>query len=99
MMILRLFGKLLAVIGIIILSGLCLGVKVIENVGARIAGVAITILGILAIMAVVSSNWFALTVFVILAIVMIAGLFGTATLEVIMVLGRAKIKKFLKEAI
>lgn len=99
MMILRLFEKLLAVIGIIILSGLCLGVKVIENVGARIAGVAITILGILAIMAVVSSNWFALTVFVILAIVMIAGLFGTATLEVIMVLGRAKIKKFLKEAI
>lgn len=99
MMILRLFGKLLAVIGIIILSGLCLGVKVIENVGARIAGVAITILGILAIMAVVSSNWFALTVFVILAIVMIAGLFGTATLEVIIVLGRAKIKKFLKEAI
>jgi len=95
MMILRLFGKLLAVIGIIILSGLCLGVKVLENVGARIAGVAITILGILAIMAVVSSNWFALGVFGVLALVIIAGLFGTATLEVLMELGRESMKEWL----
>lgn len=95
MMILRLFGKLLAVIGIIILSGLCLGVKVIENVGARIAGVAITILGILAIMAIVSSNWFALTVFGVLVLVIIAVLFGATTLEVIMELGRDAMRKCL----
>lgn len=95
MIILRLFGKLLAVIGIIILSGLCLGVKVIENVGARVAGVAITILGILAIMAVVSSNWFALTVFGVLALVIIAVLFGAATLEVLVELGRDAMRKYL----
>lgn len=95
MIILRLFGKLLAVIGIIILSGLCLGVKVVENVGARIAGVAITILGILAIMAVVSSNWFALTVFGFSIIVIIAALFGAATLEVIIELGRDNMKRYL----
>ena len=96
MMILRLFEKLLAVIGIIILSGLCLGVKVLENVGARIAGVTITILGILAIMAVVSSNWFALTVFGVLALVIMAGLFGAATLEVLMEMGRDIMKNYCK---
>ena len=95
MMILRLFGKLLAVIGIIILSGLCLGVKMIENVGARIAGVAITILGILAIMAVVSSNWFALTVFGVLALVIMASLFCATMLKVIMELGRDAMRKYL----
>lgn len=96
MMILRLFGKLLAVIGIIILSGLCLGVNVIENVGARIAGVAITILGILAIMAIVSSNWFALIVFGVMALVIMASLFAAATLEVLMEIGRDIMKNYCK---
>ena len=94
MMILRLFGKLLAVIGIILLSGLCLGVKVLENVGARIAGAAITILGILAIMAVVSSNWFALTVFGILLVCLISVLFGTTVLEVILSCARDAMKSY-----
>lgn len=96
MFIMKLIGKLLAVIGIIILSGLCLGVKVLENLGARLAGVILTILGVLAIMAVISSNWFAFTVFGVLAVCVVAVLFGTATFEVIIELGRDAMKGCLK---
>ena len=84
MFILKLFGKFLAVIGIIMLSGLCLGVKVLENVGTRVAGIMLVLLGILALMAIVSTNWFALTVFGVLAVGIVAILFGAATLEAIM---------------
>lgn len=87
MFMLKLFGKLLAVVGIIVLSGLCLGVKVLENVGARVAGVILVLLGILAFMAVVSTNWLALTVFGVLAVGVVAILFGAATLEAIMEIG------------
>ena len=96
MFILKLFGKLLAVVGIIVLSGLCLGVKVIENVGARVAGLILMILGILALMAIVSSNWFALTVFGVLAVGVVAILFGAATLEAIMEIGCDAMKGCLK---
>ena len=96
MFILKLFGKLLAVLGIIVLSGLCLGVKVLENVGARIAGIILVLLGILALMAIVSTNWFALTVFGVLAVGVIAILFGAATLEAIMEIGCDAMKGCLK---
>ena len=96
MFILKLFGKLLAVIGIIVLSGLCLGVKVLENVGARVAGIILMILGILAFMAIVSTNWFALTVFGVLAVGVVAILFGAATLEAIMEIGCDAMKGGLK---
>lgn len=96
MFILRLFGKFLTVIGIILLSGLCLGVKVLENVGARVAGIILVFLGILALMAIVSSNWFALTVFGVLAVGVIAILFGAATLEAIMEIGCDAMKGCLK---
>jgi len=96
MIIFRLLGKLLAVFVIIILSGLCLGVKVLENVGSKIAGFIITILGILSLMAVISSNWFALTVFGVLAVGVVAVLFGAATLEVVIELGRDAMKASLK---
>ena len=93
---LRLFGKLLAVVGIIVLSGLRLGVKVLENVGARVAGVILVFLGILALMAVVSTNWFALTVFGVLAVGVVAILFGAATFEAIMEIGCDAMKACLK---
>ena len=96
MFILKLFGKLLAMVGIIILSGLCLGVKVLENVGARIAGIILVLLGILALMAVISTNWFALTVFGVLAVGVIVILFGAATLEAIMEIGCDAMKGCLK---
>ena len=96
MFILKLFGKLLAVVGIIVLSGLCLGVKVIENVGARVAGLILVLLGILALMAVVCTNWFALTVFGVLAVGVVAILFGAATLEAIMEIGCDAMKGCLK---
>ena len=96
MFILKLFGKLLAVVGIIVLSGLCLGVKVLENVGARIAGIILVLLGILALMAIVSTNWFALTVFGVLAVGVIVILFGAATLEAIMEIGCDAMKGCLK---
>ena len=96
MFILKLFGKLLAVIGIIVLSGLCLGVKVLENVGARVAGIILMILGILAFMAIVSTNWFALTVFGVLAVGVVAILFGAATLEAFMEIGCDAMKGCLK---
>lgn len=96
MMIFRLLGKLIAVFVIIILSGLCLGVKVLENVGAKIAGFILTILGILALMAVISSNWFALTVFGVLAVGVVAVLFGAATFEVLIEIGRDVMKASLK---
>ena len=96
MFILKLFGKFLAVIGIIVLSGLCLGVKVLENVGARVAGIILMILGILAFMAIVSTNWFALTVFGVLAVGVVAILFGAATLEAIMEIGCDAMKGCLK---
>ena len=96
MFILKLFGKLLAVVGIIVLSGLCLGVKVLENVGARIAGIILVLLGILALMAVISTNWFALTVFGVLAVGVIVILFGAATLEAIMEIGCDAMKGCLK---
>ena len=96
MFILKLFGKLLAVVGIIVLSGLCLGVKVFENVGARIAGIILVLLGILALMAIVSTNWFALTVFGVLAVGVIVILFGAATLEAIMEIGCDAMKGCLK---
>lgn len=96
MIIFRLLGKLLAVFVIIILSGLCLGVKVLENVGSKIAGFIITILGILSLMAVISSNWFALTVFGVLAVGVVAVLFGAATLEVVIELGRDAMKACLR---
>lgn len=96
MFILKLFGKFLAVIGIIVLSGLCLGVKVLENVGARVAGIILMILGILALMAIVSNNWFALTVFGVLAVGVVAILFGAATLEAIMEIGCDAMKGCLK---
>lgn len=96
MFILKLFGKLLAVVAVIVLSGLCLGVKVLENVGARIAGIILVLLGILALMAIVSTNWFALTVFGVLAVGVIAILFGAATLEAIMEIGCDAMKGCLK---
>ena len=96
MFILKLSGKLLAVVGIIVLSGLCLGVKVFENVGARIAGIILVLLGILALMAIVSTNWFALTVFCVLAVGVIVILFGAATLEAIMEIGCDAMKGCLK---
>lgn len=96
MFMLRLFGKLLAVVGIIVLSGLRLGVKVLENVGARVAGVILVFLGILALMAVVSTNWFALTVFGVLAVGVVAILFGAATFEAIMEIGCDAMKACLK---
>ena len=96
MFMLRLFGKLLAVVGIIVLSGLRLGVKVLENVGARVAGVILVFLGILALMAVVSTNWFALTVFGVLAVGVVAILFGAATFEAIMEIGCDALKACLK---
>lgn len=99
MFILKLGRKLLAVIGIIILLGLCLGVKVLENLGARFAGFILTILGVLALMAVISSDWFALTVFGVLAVCVVAVLFGTATFEVIIELGRDAMKDCLKESL
>ena len=92
MFIIKLFGKSLAVIGIIILSGLCLGTKVLENVGARVAGFILTILGVLALMSVVSSNWFAFTVFGVLAIGVVTVLFGVATLEAIIEIGKDTLK-------
>ena len=96
MFILKLFGKLLAVVAIIVLSGLCLGVKVLENVGARIGGIILVLLGILALMAIVSTNWFALTVFGVLAVGVIVILFGAATLEAIMEIGCDAMKGCLK---
>lgn len=96
MFILKLFGKLLAVLGIIVLSGLCLGVKVLENVGARIGGIILVLLGILALMAIVSTNWFALTVFGVLAVGVIVILFGATTLEAIMEIGCDAMKGCLK---
>lgn len=80
-----------------LLSGLCLGAKVLENVGARVAGFILTILGVLALMAVISSNWFALTIFGVLALGVVAVLFGTATLEVFFGLGRDALKESLKK--
>lgn len=97
MFIIKLLEKILAVIGIIILSGLCLGVKVLENLGTRIAGFILTILGVLAFMAVISSNWFALTVFGVLAVCVVVVLFGTATLEALIELGRDAMKGCLKK--
>lgn len=99
MIIMKIFGKLLAIIGIIILSGLGLGVRVLENIGTRIAGVVLTILGVFALMAVISSNWFALTVFCMLALCIVSILFGAATLEVIIELGRDAMKGCLKESL
>ena len=96
MFILKLFGKLLAAIGIIVLSGLCLGVKVLENVGTRVAGIILVLLGILALMAIVSNNWFALTVFGVLAVGVVAILFGAATLEALMEIGCDAMKGCLK---
>lgn len=96
MFILKLLGKLLAVVGIIVLSGLCLGVKVLENVGARIAGLVLVILGILALMTIVTTNWFALAVIAVLAIGVIAVLFGAATLEVVFEFGKDVMKSSLK---
>ena len=96
MVMLRVCGKLLAVVGIIVLSGLRLGVKVLENVGARVAGVILVFLGILALMAVVSTNWFALTVFGVLAVGVVAILFGAATFEAIMEIGCDAMKACLK---
>lgn len=92
MFIMKLLGKLLVVICIIALSGLCLGAKVLENVGARVAGFILMILGVLALMAVISSNWFALTVFVVLAIGVVMVLFGVATLEAIIEIGKDTLK-------
>ena len=92
MFIMKLIGKLLVVICIIVLSGLCLGAKVLENVGARVAGFVLTILGVLALMAVISSNWFALTVFGVLAIGLVSVLFGVATLEAIIEIGKDTLK-------
>ena len=92
MLIIKFFEKLLVVICIIVLSGLCLGAKVLENVGARVAGLVLTILGVLALMAVVSSNWFAFTVFGVLAIGVVTVLFGVATLEAIIEIGKDTLK-------
>lgn len=96
MFILKLLGKLLALVGIIVLSGLCLGVKVLENVGARVAGLVLVILGILALMTIVTTNWFALAVIAVLAIGVIAVLFGVATLEAVFELGRDAMKASFK---
>ena len=68
-MILKMLGKILATIGIIAFSCLLLVVKVLENIGAHVAGLALAVLGLLALMAIISSNWFALIVFVVLAII------------------------------
>lgn len=92
MFIMKLIGKLLAVIGTIILSGLCMGVKILENLGARLAGFILTILGVLALMAVISSNWFAFAVFGVLAIGVVTVLFGVATLEAIIEMGKDTLK-------
>ena len=92
MFIMKLLGKLLVAICIIVLSGLCLGAKVLENVGARVVGFILMILGVLALMAVISSNWFALTVFGVIAIGVVATLFGVATLEAIIEIGKDTLK-------
>lgn len=92
MFMMRFLGKLLAVICIVVLSGLCLGAKVLENVGARVAGFILTILGVLALMAVISSNWFALTIFGVLALGVVVVLFGVATLEAMIEIGRDALK-------
>ncbi len=96
MMILKMLGKILATIGIIVFSALLLAIKVIENIGAHVAGLALVLLGILALMAIISTNWFALTVFVVLAVGVVGLLFGAATLEVIFETGRDAIKTCLK---
>ena len=92
MMILRFFRKLLAIIGIICFSVLSLGLRVVENVGGRLAGVAIIILVILALMAICIQNWFAVAVFGVLIMCILAVLFGTATLEVLMDIGSLNCK-------
>lgn len=95
-MILKMLGKMIVIIGIIVLSGLCLGVKVLENVGAHIAGFLLVVLGVLALMAVVSTNWFALSVFGVLAVCVVGILFGAATLEVFFEMCRDTMKACLK---
>lgn len=95
-MILKMLGKILATIGIIAFSCLLLVVKVLENIGAHVAGLALAVLGLLALMAIISSNWFALIVFVVLAIVVVGVLFGAVTIEVIFETGRDAMKTCLK---
>ena len=53
--------------------------------------IAFTILAILALMAVCIQNWFALTVFGVLIACILAVLFGTATLEALMDMGRERL--------
>lgn len=53
-------------------------------------------LGVLALIAVISANWFALTVFCLLTLCIVSILFGAATFEVIMELGRDAMKDCLK---
>ena len=66
--------------------------KGLENGGAHIAGVLLVALGVLTLMAIISTNWFALTVFGVLTVCVVGILFGAATLEAIFEMCRDALK-------
>ena len=84
--------KILAVIIWVILSVLGIAVKTTEKLRNVIAGFLYLIIGVLALMAVLSQQWLELVVFCGMAGVVLAIQFGAATVEALIQVGKSLCK-------